>query len=239
MTGVYGIIHIASSKIYVGSAAGKRGFEERFTDHKKLLRHGKHHSILLQRAWDKYGEDSFEFIILEWCSPDKAVEREQHWIDMCQSADSTFGYNMCPRAANSLGFTHTEETKEKLSRRRIGTKLSQAHKDAIGLASRGKPGHPCSPDTKAKISASSKGKDMSKATIAAALATRGKPFSREHSLRIGNAVRAAALKRRQDKIGKVLSLRATGLSLLNIGKCVGVSAQTVLNWIRSNRGDHV
>jgi hypothetical protein len=35
----------------------------------------------LQRAWDKNGEATFEFVILELCEVDELLQREQHHID--------------------------------------------------------------------------------------------------------------------------------------------------------------
>lgn len=48
--------------MYVGQTIH---FEVRKKTHLNSLRKGKHHSIKLQRAWDKYGEENFEFICKE------------------------------------------------------------------------------------------------------------------------------------------------------------------------------
>lgn len=50
---VYTIINIKNGKRYVGST---RLFEERKYYHLYLLRKGSHHSKILQRAYNKYGE---------------------------------------------------------------------------------------------------------------------------------------------------------------------------------------
>jgi hypothetical protein len=54
-TGVYQIINLTNGKRYIGSAANKRGFDQRWSIHRTLLFQGKHHSSKLQNAWNKYG----------------------------------------------------------------------------------------------------------------------------------------------------------------------------------------
>jgi len=51
-----------AKKNYYGSTTN---FKKRVKDHKYLLHRNKHHSSHLQNAWNKYGEDAFEFVILK------------------------------------------------------------------------------------------------------------------------------------------------------------------------------
>jgi len=95
------IINLVNHKVYIGSSA--RCLKDRGFYHQKLLRKNKHHSIYLQRAFNKYGEDNFEFFILDCVEPEFCVSTEQWWINMMQSADKRYGYNMCPKAGSSLG----------------------------------------------------------------------------------------------------------------------------------------
>lgn len=55
----------------------------RFIHHRSELRRGKHHSSLLQAAWNQYGEDAFVFILLE-SVPDESdlAAIEQGYIDI-------------------------------------------------------------------------------------------------------------------------------------------------------------
>jgi group I intron endonuclease len=59
---IYKIRNVFNNKFYVGSTTDTR---ERFRNHRKLLRSGKHHSPHLQASWNKYGEDCFKFEIVE------------------------------------------------------------------------------------------------------------------------------------------------------------------------------
>ena len=62
-SGVYQIRCIPTGKIYVGSAVN---LSKRQRDHVNSLRQGDHENVYLQRAWDKYGEENFEFTVLEF-----------------------------------------------------------------------------------------------------------------------------------------------------------------------------
>ncbi len=57
-SGVYRIRNIATEMIYIGSAAS---LYDRYHSHKSKLNAGKHENQHLQRAYQKYGMDSFVF----------------------------------------------------------------------------------------------------------------------------------------------------------------------------------
>jgi group I intron endonuclease len=61
-SGVYGIISQVNSKIYIGSS---NDIVKRKKEHLRSLRKGNHHCKYLQNAWNKYGESSFRFIVIE------------------------------------------------------------------------------------------------------------------------------------------------------------------------------
>ena len=100
--------------MYVGSACN---LATRWRYHRWQLRKETHANTHLLRAWQKYGEDSFLFEVLEYV-PEKAslLEREQHWLDQLESANPHFGFNICEKAESHLGVKRSEATKEKLRR---------------------------------------------------------------------------------------------------------------------------
>ena len=55
---------------------------------------GIHGNIHLQHAWNKYGEDNFEFSIIEECDIELLDEREIFWIDKLKSYYKLNGYNI-------------------------------------------------------------------------------------------------------------------------------------------------
>ena len=59
---IYKIINLVNDKFYVGSTTNKK---VRFRQHRKLLRGNRHHCKHLQSAWNKYGEEKFNFVAIE------------------------------------------------------------------------------------------------------------------------------------------------------------------------------
>lgn len=113
----------ANGKVYVGSAVK---LNKRWDNHKSDLRKNKHHSKHLQSAWNKYGQESFDFVLLEECIPEVLIMREQNWIDFFKSYDDRFGYNIAAIVGNNfLGRKHTEEAKEKNRQAHLGWRPSE------------------------------------------------------------------------------------------------------------------
>lgn len=114
---IYFIENTVNGKIYIGSAVD---LARRWAMHRHQLKNNKHHSILLQRAWNKYGEEAFDFGVLELTDRDSLIEREQHFIDLVQSYLPVAGYNICPIAGSSLGVKQSDEARKKKSQARKG-----------------------------------------------------------------------------------------------------------------------
>ena len=83
-----------------------------------------HHSIILQNAWNKYGQLKFSFEVLEMALKPKLIEREQLWIDVLKAFGKS-GYNINPRASSSLGRKLTEEHKKKISLGNLGNLVTK------------------------------------------------------------------------------------------------------------------
>lgn len=90
MIGIYVITSLKNSKVYIGQSMH---IEKRWAEHKKALETNSHYNSHLQRAWNKYGEQSFMFSVLEECSVDQLNEREQYWIDYYGGINSNKNYN--------------------------------------------------------------------------------------------------------------------------------------------------
>lgn len=121
MLAVYKITNLTNGKIYVGSSVNVLS---RFKNHRYDLRKGRHHCVPLQRAWVKYGEDSFKFEVLEEVeSPDDLYVAENLLLD--EHYGKPHCYNTGTRAgAAFLGRTHTDEAKQKVSDALKGGELS-------------------------------------------------------------------------------------------------------------------
>lgn len=126
-SGIYGIVNLFNDKIYVGSASR---IKDRFSWHYRALEIYKHHNILLQRAWVKYGSESFIFFVIERTDNINLLEREQYWLERF----SSHSYNLYFKAGSPAGSKHTEEAKIKISIGGKGRKLSEETKRKMSEA---------------------------------------------------------------------------------------------------------
>ncbi len=119
-SGVYQIRNLINNKRYIGSAVD---IDKRWKRHRHELNKGIHHSIHLQRAWNKHSNCSFVFEFLEKCFRDALpryefrkplLAREQYYKDLYKSYDRKYGYDICKIAGSTLGSTHSEETRRKI-----------------------------------------------------------------------------------------------------------------------------
>lgn len=98
-----------SGKSYIGSA---KNFKKRCYEHIWYLEKGKHHSRVLQRAWNKYG-NVFVFTILIICREEDLFFYEQRALDILKPE-----YNISLNAIGTRGLIWTEESKAKLKNRK-------------------------------------------------------------------------------------------------------------------------
>lgn len=120
LKGVYKITNTVNDKFYIGSASSDGGFRKRWNEHKSGLRNNRHPNKYLQQSWNKYGEDAFEFEIIEVVYDDIILGREQYYIDSLEPQ-----YNLCKIAGNTKGRKLSDEQKKLLSdlaKLRIGDK---------------------------------------------------------------------------------------------------------------------
>lgn len=107
--GIYMIKNLVNSKIYIGQSVR---IKQRWHDHRKHLRAGNHYNIHLQSAWNKYGEDNFEFSIVKICPEEELDDLEIYYVDYYNSMNKNYGYNM--NSGGSQFRDITEEIREKL-----------------------------------------------------------------------------------------------------------------------------
>lgn len=107
---IYVIENLDNHKLYVGQTID---FAARKSSHLSSLRRGKAANKYLQRSFDKYGEEQFDFRILELCDPEKLDEREIYWIETLDTYNN--GYNMNKGGGGIRGYHFTDEQKKHLS----------------------------------------------------------------------------------------------------------------------------
>jgi group I intron endonuclease len=126
---VYAIENTVNNRCYIGSATD---YKSRWHTHRSSLRRGKHHSFILQRAWDKYGEGAFAFKVLVICAKEQRIEYENRLMPL-QS------YNVLRTAKEQLvrgGWHHTEEFRQKMAGVHKGKALSAEHRQKLADAAR-------------------------------------------------------------------------------------------------------
>jgi group I intron endonuclease len=167
ISGIYSITNLVDGKRYVGSSAT---IKRRWGLHLYSLRQGRHHSVVLQRAWIKHGEVSFKFEVIEECAREKTVliARENYWIDFYEPA-----YNMRKRAESNLGGKWSDEARSIMLAGHVsrGPNAEQWKQKLREAAPRG----PIPEDRRAKISAAKKGKPSP---------LKGTKFTDEHKTRM-------------------------------------------------------
>ncbi len=134
LTGVYRIRNKRNGKVYIGSTG--KTFKGRWVIHLCELRQGIHVNRHLQSAWNKYGEVSFAFEVVEECRPKYCLRLEQYWMDKTKAADSRYGYNILPIAGSPLGTKQTPETIAKVVAFHTGRKRSAAFRAQMSKSQR-------------------------------------------------------------------------------------------------------
>lgn len=196
--GIYCIENLINNKKYIGQSID---LNQRLRNHKSILRGISSDSIVLQRAWDLYGEENFSMYIIEKCPVEFLNDREKYWIKELKSHVSESGYNISFGGdAPMEGRHHTDYTKKILSDFFKGTAAWNK-------------GIPCSEEWKRNLSESHKGKpspmkgrkhkDVSKAKMSNS--RRGRKISLESKLKMSKY-----------RIGRKLNFNSTS-------KYVGVS----------------
>lgn len=175
--GVY-IIESPNGNFYIGSSGN---IERRWSDHRKLLRGGKHPNATLQRAWDKY-RGSMKFLVALVCRKDDLLLYEQTYIDALN-----------PKYNGSRVAGRIEQTPEMrahksrvLKGRYTGRVLSEDHKAAI---SEGVKRAFARPETKRKLKARKQSVRSAEHRQNLSAALKGRVRSPEHCKAISEAKR--------------------------------------------------
>ena len=122
--GIYFLQNKTNNKIYVGMTKNfkKRGYDERY-----CLRTNNFHCTHLQNSWNKYGEENFEwFLVEEGLTFDEVNEAEIYYIACIRNTVLEDGsivnmaYNEADGGQGSPGSTKSPETREKISKSRKG-----------------------------------------------------------------------------------------------------------------------
>lgn len=193
---ISGIYQIKSKavpcRIYIGSSID---IYKRWKYHLRNLRNNKHHSVKLQRHYNKYGLLDLQFTILIGCDVTDLIKNEQYFIDAYNPY-----FNGSKKAINHGPFKQSDEAKRKISEAFMGEKnpnygrvFSEEHRRKIGDSRKGKT-H--SEETRHKISIKNKGLK--------------KPKSEDHKKKLSEANKGKKMSdETKDKLSKVLKGKNT------------------------------
>ena len=153
---IYKIVNLVNDKFYVGSTTNKK---VRFREHRKQLRGNRHHCKHLQASWNKYGEEKFDFCVIEEVPDGKSLsEAEDKYLK--EHFGKAHCYNSGAAAVapwrGIYGDKHFNFGKEMAGSQK--QQISQSLKDFYAQDYHNHPrvGKTHTEETKAKISASKK-----------------------------------------------------------------------------------
>lgn len=119
ISGIYKISNLQNGKVYIGQSVD---INARWSNHRSELKRNKHGNLFLQRSWNKYGEQSFEFSIIERDSQENLNERETYW---CNFFKETLGKDK----VYNLGHTGIKSTMSENQRHLISNSKKEFYKN--------------------------------------------------------------------------------------------------------------
>lgn len=209
MSVAYGYIYLLRNKrngmIYIGKKKGNRVDENYYGS-----------GVLIGRAIEKYGKESFEREILCWCNSLKELNKaEKKFIAKYDSQNKDIGYNLTSGGDGFAGH-HTEEAKRKIGEAHKGKPHTERQKQLMSEAAKRRP--PMPEDVRKKISEKHKGmhgywlgkkrseEDRKKMSEAAKHRAPMKPSTREKNSKrmIGNTYGKGRIHIHKGKEGKMI-----------------------------------
>lgn len=135
--GIYRITNLINRKSYIGKTG--MNFGDRWDCHRSLLNTGKHNNTHLQRAWDKYGAENFEFAIIEVVeNSDQLNDLEIKYIAEYMENGMSYNLHLGGDGGYNLGKHLSEETKRKIGEKNrqnmLGRKASEETKKKMSAA---------------------------------------------------------------------------------------------------------
>ena len=126
ISGIYKIVNKTNGKYYIGSSDNILGCSGRWQEHINDLNSQRHDNSYLQRAWNKYGKDNFEFVIVEEVPKSDLLIVEQKYLEQSKSEHHKQCYNLSFHATGGgfVGHKHTRKSKRQMSEKLKGRIVS-------------------------------------------------------------------------------------------------------------------
>ena len=100
--GLYEIRNVENGRRYIGSSYD---VNKRLAQHLCQLKSNKHGNIILQRAWNKYGERAFIMKLVAVVEQNLLLELEQRFVDRLKLSGAKL-YNLARECTNPVGGLH-------------------------------------------------------------------------------------------------------------------------------------
>lgn len=118
-SGIYTITNKFNGKIYVGYSTN---MSRRMYKHQRDLKANEHANPHLQSAYNHYGEDCFDFEVLEFHQEMSILpSMENYWVNMLKSNDREYGYNIACTSDRHVPYKWSDETRQRMKEKYIKT----------------------------------------------------------------------------------------------------------------------
>jgi group I intron endonuclease len=151
ISGIYKIVNKSNGKYYVGSS---KDIQDRWIQHKADLRNNNHKNDYLQNSWNKHGETTFDFVVVENVDKKDLLLVEQKYLNIVKTEkDKCYnlkfiaeGGDISDYSRNKISKFHkgkilSEETRRKISE---STRKAMNTKEMFNKMSKIRKGKPLS-----------------------------------------------------------------------------------------------
>lgn len=231
ITGVYRITNIINGKSYFGKTM--MNFGKRWDHHRSMLRCGRHGNANLQKEWDEYGEDNFEFEIVKICDDDEEANKIEIEC-IAKGRENDLVYNIAPggRFNWATGKHLPEETKRKIGEKNrkhmTGRKLPEETKKKMSESQKKRMENE-SPEARRaraeKVGNANRGRKM--------------PESAKEKLRKINQDNPPSAKLTPDDVRFIRKSREEGMKLADLAEMFDTTAGYISNIVHRLRWSHI
>lgn len=235
--GIYVIKNLKDNKVYIGQS---RDVERRIYDHKRCLKKKTHYNKYLQRAYDKHGENNFEFSVLCYCEPSELDEKEKCFISEYQSTNPLYGYNL--EGGGNFGKEVSEavrEAKRGAKNPMYGKKISEAHKQALRIKNRANSklfDEKQVADIKRRLAEGERVGAISD-SLGVKIATISKIAHLKNWQWVAPEYNEAILNRDKTRVDKIKELEKAGVPRVQIAKMLNCSSITIQNLLGNKKDE--